>query len=147
MPVPTFEATRDVVIAASRDQVWDLLADVGWWIGEGDHSDQEWRRGDLENDDRYADVLIDPVHGTIPIRTEEHQPCYLAYRCFGEAARPTTLVEFFVVQREGSPLVRVVESGYAEVEQQTVSHAAWEARLASLRDHAERGELWPWLQS
>lgn len=107
---------REIVIDAPMERVWALVAEPGWWIGEGDPSDhRRWREGDLE-------IVEDPRHGRFPIRVETVEPpCYIAYRWVfvspGEAphAGNSMLVEFWLSERAGGTLLRVVESGFASL--------------------------------
>ncbi len=106
---------RETVIQASVERVWQLVTQPGWWIGDGDRSAQTVRRqGELA-------IVEDPRYGTFPIRTVTvRAPSYIAYRCVWDSQRRTetpdetnsTLVEFWVAERDGATVLRVVESNF-----------------------------------
>lgn len=107
---------REIVINAPVQRVWELVSEPGWWIGDGDRSAQRrWKEGDL-------DVIEDPKYGRFPLRTVAAEPpTYVSFRWVpgipedGAEPGPTTLVEFWVLERDGGTVVRVVESGFAAV--------------------------------
>ena len=105
---------REIVIDAPLERVWSLVSEPGWWIGDGDRSGQRrWKEGDL-------DIIEDPRHGRFPLQTVAIEPSrYVSFRWVlepandGEPKPTTTLVEFWVGERDGGTVVRVVESGFA----------------------------------
>lgn len=140
------DVTREIEIDEPRATVWDLLADVGWWLGP-----EAQTLGTRE--DATLDVVVHADRGRYRIRTEEYQPrSYLSYRCLADGGRPTTLVEFFVLKRQRlgararTTVVRVVESGFRTEDQRDGSHQEWGERLYGLQSTALRGQLWPWLE-
>ena len=104
---------REIAIDAPLARVWELVCEPGWWVGDGDRSAQRrWREGDLE-------VVEDPKYGRYPIQVEAlDPPRHAAYRWAfafpGEApdAANSTRVEFWLSERDGGTLLRVVESGF-----------------------------------
>jgi uncharacterized protein YndB with AHSA1/START domain len=137
---------REITINAPLDRVWDLVTEPGWWIGEGEDSGKERRReGGLD--------VIDGRHGRFPVIVEKVEPrTYVAYRWAsgfpGEmpADGNSTLVEFWLSEREDAVLVRVVESGFATlaVDGETRDRAVegntkgWAQQCELLRTRAER---------
>lgn len=114
--------TRDVIeravaIDAPLDRVWGLVSEPGWWIGDGDRSQQQrYREGDL-------DIIEDPKYGRFPIRTEIVEPRHhISYRWVMDRSdeRPrelnSTLVEFWLSERGSGTLLRVVESGFESLD-------------------------------
>ncbi|HEX8036403.1 MAG TPA: SRPBCC domain-containing protein [Ktedonobacterales bacterium] len=107
---------REITIDAPIERVWALVAEPGWWIGDGDPSDhRHWREGELE-------VVEDPRHGRFPIRIEAIEPPhYIAYHWAfafpGEEphAGNSTRVEFWLSEQDGGILLRVVESGFTSL--------------------------------
>jgi uncharacterized protein YndB with AHSA1/START domain len=106
---------REIHIRAPVARVWELVSEPGWWISDadGDRSGQTRRRED------GLEVVDDPRHGRFPIQVVALQPPHRAafrwaFASPGEAPRPgnSTLVEFFLSERGGGTLLRVVESGF-----------------------------------
>lgn len=108
---------RDITINAPIERVWPLIAQAGWWIGDGDVSDQKRsQEGEFE-------VVEDPKYGKFLVRvvgSEEFR--YASYRWAVSAAESgavpdgdnSTLVEFWLSELTGgATLVHVVESGFA----------------------------------
>ena len=139
---------REITIDAPVERVWALVAEPGWWIGDGDRSGQtRTREGDLE-------IVEDPRYGRFPIRVETvEEPRYVSYRCAfpgefpGEAPREgnSTLVEFWLAERDGGTVLRVVETGFASLpvsEEARIRHVegnieGWTMQLDIARKHAE----------
>lgn len=107
---------RQISIDAPIERVWELVSETGWWIGDGDRSEQSTTR-----DDEFV-VVDDPKHGSWTIlQHASESPGYVSYRCATEPGkRPgegsSTLVEFFLTEREGGTDLRVVESGFASLD-------------------------------
>lgn len=107
---------REIAIDAPPARVWELISEPGWWVGDGDRSEQRRRReGDLE-------VVEDPKYGRYPIRVEAVEPPHYAaflwaFAFPGEAPDEanSTRVEFWLSERDGGTLLRVVESGFANL--------------------------------
>lgn len=106
---------REITIDAPVGRVWQLVAEPGWWIGEGDTSGQRrYREGDFE-------VIEDPRYGKFPVRVVGAEPNrYAAFRWAAGTAGTepregnSTLVEFWLSELSGGKtLVRVLESGFA----------------------------------
>jgi uncharacterized protein YndB with AHSA1/START domain len=140
---------QEIDIAAPMDRVWRLVSEPGWWIGDGDRSGQTvHREGEFE-------IVADPRFGSYPVRVETVQPStYVSYRWAsgfpGENPREgnSTLVEFWLTERDGGTLLRVVESGFASLEIPDAKRAqavngnvkGWHQQLGILRRDAEPAE-------
>lgn len=106
---------REITINAPVGRVWALVTEPGWWVGEGEDSGRERRReGGLD--------VIDSPYGSFPVRVETVEPkTYVAYRWAsgfpGEvpAEGNSTLVEFWLTEKDGGTLVRVAESGFSSL--------------------------------
>ncbi|GAB3508866.1 SRPBCC domain-containing protein [Amycolatopsis cihanbeyliensis] len=109
---------REILIDAPVERVWSLVTEPGWWISDaGDRAGRRrWREGDLE-------VVEDPRYGRFPVRLERTEPRqYVAYRW--SSAFPgenpgegnSTLIEFWLSERDGGTVLRVAESGFAALE-------------------------------
>jgi uncharacterized protein YndB with AHSA1/START domain len=137
---------REITIDAPVDRVWGLVTEPGWWVGEGEDSGKNRRReGDLD--------VIDSRYGRFPVAVETVEPkSYVAYRWAsgfpGEipAEGNSTLVEFWLSERDGGTLVRVAESGFAsltvtdEVRDRSFegNTEGWAQQCGLLRTRAER---------
>lgn len=126
---------REILIDAPVEGVWRLVSEPGWWIGDGDRSGQiVTREGDL--------VVVDyPPYGRFPVLpVSTHAPHYAAYRASDDPSRTpaeatSTLVEFFLAEKEGGTLLRVVESGFASM------YLSAERRAAAIEDNIEGWEM------
>ena len=108
---------RQIDINAPADKVWGLISRPGWWINEGtivDHPEE--KRDDL-------DVVRHPEYGEFPIRTVKlDAPRYAAFRwepASGKeraAGEQSTLTEFWIEDRDGGVVLKVVESGFASLD-------------------------------
>lgn len=111
---------RDITVNAPIERVWPLVSEAGWWIGDGDISQQKrYTEGELK-------VVEDPKYGTFRLRPMGSEPLrYVAYRWIPEPATDEdgppvedsgTLVEFWLSELSGgATLVRVVESGFSSL--------------------------------
>lgn len=118
---------RSIDIDASAERVWQLISVPGWFINDGTIIEHE-----IRHEDGYV-VVIDPVHGEFPLHTVKlDPPRYAAFRWFNiehadgpitgaadisgeDAGAATTLVEFWITEREGGVTLRVLESGFASL--------------------------------
>ncbi len=105
---------RETLIAASMERVWSLVAEPGFWVGDG--------TGVAGAAAKEGDSMIarNAEHGDFPVRVEKvDPPTYVAYRWVsaypGEELREenSTLVEFTLTQEGDKTRLRVVESGFA----------------------------------
>src|SRR5690349_15045165 len=99
---------REIVIAASLERVWGLVAEPGFWVVE---------TGSVA---RVGETVVakHEEYGEFPVRVEKMEPpTYLAYRWASAYAgeEPTegnsTLVEFTLTAEGEGTRLRVVESG------------------------------------
>jgi uncharacterized protein YndB with AHSA1/START domain len=138
---------REIAIDAPVERVWGLVSEPGWWVGDGDPSARRRRRdGDLE-------VIDHARFGSFPIRVESVEPQrYVSYRWAsgfpGEdpGEGNSTMVEFWLSERDGGTLLRVVESGFAslaaedEARERSVkgNTEGWAQQLGFIKASAER---------
>ncbi len=101
---------REITIDAPIDRVWALLVVPGWWIGDRAERSRRRKGG--------AEFLRGPRRERFPVRLVSAKPKrYLSYRWVGEFPGETpgrgtsTLVEFWLSERDGKTRLRVVESG------------------------------------
>src|SRR5205807_33777 len=105
---------REITIEAPLERVWELVSEPGWWISDGDPSGhRHWPEGEFE-------IVEDPKHGRWPVRVLALEPMrYASFRwtfiVHGgyPAEGNATLVEFFLSERNGATVLRVLESGFA----------------------------------
>lgn len=141
---------REITINAPIERVWELVAEPGWWIGDGDRSGQQrWRDGELE-------IIEDLRYGRFPILTVAAEPPrFVSYR--GTMSLPgeeptlnegnSTLVEFWLTEQDGGTLLRVFESGFAAIAEAAGDETpfvtpegnteGWRQQLGFLKSHAE----------
>lgn len=145
MQVPD-QIKREVVIDAPIERVWALITEaehVGTWFSEAG-AEIDLRPGG-------AMRLTWEEHGSVEARIERVEPDRLfAFRwpLFGEtlAEGNSTLVEFSLAPEGDATLVKVVESGFAELavsEDKQLRHAeenteGWKGELGHLAEHAAR---------
>ncbi|GAA0376515.1 SRPBCC family protein [Microbispora corallina] len=105
---------REILIAASLERVWSLVAEPGFWVAE-----QASVAGTVAREGATL-VAHNPNLGEVVVRVEKVEPpTYVAYRWTsafpGEELREdnSTLVEFTVSAEGDKTLLRVVESGFA----------------------------------
>ena len=136
---------REIFIMSTIDHVWSLVSRVGFWVGDDLRFDMEAREGEL--------VVIDTTnYGSFPVQvTRLDAPRYAAYRWASAfpGATPTednsTLVEFTLTERDGGVVVRLKESGFANLTADAAvrdaAHAdnvgGWAQQLDRLRSAAE----------
>jgi uncharacterized protein YndB with AHSA1/START domain len=138
---------REIMIHAPIARVWELVTEPGWWIGDGDRSGQQVR---LEGN---VAVVNDPRFGRFPVRVEDVRPQrYASFRWAsgypGDEPREgnSTLIEFWLSERDGGTQLRLVESGFASLEApddgKTRAVAGniegWRQQLDVLKGSAER---------
>jgi uncharacterized protein YndB with AHSA1/START domain len=135
---------REILIDAPIERVWRLVSEPGWWIGDGDRSDQVVTR---EGEDLV--VVDDPRHGRYPVLSvSTDAPRHAAFRSSANPGQvpgegTSTLVEFFLTERDGGTLLRVVESGFgalADGREAAVEGniRGWELQLGFAKRDAER---------
>ncbi|MEV6822396.1 SRPBCC domain-containing protein [Nocardiopsis dassonvillei] len=132
---------RQVDIAAPPERVWELVTRPGWMINDGAIIDHEVER------DGDVDVVHDPVHGTFRVRTEKLRPhSYAAFRWLAREGEGSTLVEFWILERDGGGVtLRVAESGFStlsdsEAERRRLleeTTSGWELELAAARSYLD----------
>ncbi|MEU8778704.1 SRPBCC domain-containing protein [Streptomyces sp. NPDC048606] len=138
---------RDIVIEASPERVWSLVAEPGFWV-----ADQAGPPRAAVGEGEEV-VVENPEYGDFPVRVEKAEPpTYLAYRWAsafpGAPLREdnSTLVEFFLAPEGEGTRLRVVESGFAALAgPQALRNKAvedntggWRQELDALRTRAER---------
>lgn len=131
---------RQVDIDATAEKVWGLISRPGWWVNEGtvvDHPVE--KRGDL-------DVVRHPTHGEFAIRTVAlNPPRHAAYRWEPGEGDQATLTEFWVEDRDGGVVLKVVESGFASLDVDEAERRrliagnieGWEVEVEAARRHIE----------
>lgn len=114
---------RQIDIDGTPERVWELISRPGWYVNDG--------AVEADPDLRYEDdvaVVRHPTLGEFRFRTVElDKPRYAAFRWIGTPYRgeaaPSTLVEFWIDEREGGGVtLRVVESGFSTLAEDP---AAW----------------------
>jgi uncharacterized protein YndB with AHSA1/START domain len=107
--------TRQIDIDAPAERVWQLVTRPGWYINDGAVEPEP----DLRYDGEVA-VVRHPSHGEFRFRTVElDEPRYAAFRWVGTPSRgestASTLVEFWIEERDGGVTLRVTESGFSSL--------------------------------
>ena len=137
---------RQIDIDAPADTVWGLVSRPGWWINQGTIVDQQVeKRGEL-------DVVQHPEFGEFPIRTVQlDPPRYAAFRWEPGSGKEraggeqSTLTEFWIEDRDGGVVLKVVESGFSSLDVTEEERRAlvdgntegWKAELEAARKHVE----------
>jgi hypothetical protein len=104
---------RSVDIDADAARVWSLVSVPGWWINDGDVTDNE-----VHDEGGGVFRVVHGEYGAFRVAREaEEEPGYVRFRWLGgsgagAAEGPDTTVEFFVTARDGGVTLRVVESGW-----------------------------------
>jgi uncharacterized protein YndB with AHSA1/START domain len=130
---------REILIDAPIERVWRLVSEPGWWIGDGDRSQQTVTR------DGDSFVVHDPRYGSfevLPVGADE--PHHVSFR--SPWAGGSTLVEFFLTATTGGTLLRVVESGFGSLDLPDDGRAGvlddntkgWAIQLGIAKTNAER---------
>jgi uncharacterized protein YndB with AHSA1/START domain len=121
---------REILIAAAPERVWPLVAKPGFWA-----TDDESNCGRVAAEGESL-VARHSEHGDFPMRVEKvDPPNYLAYRWVsafpGEdlSENNSTLVEFTLTSEGDGTLLRVVESGFANLP------TSDENRRNAIKDH------------
>lgn len=129
------DIAREITVNAPAAKVWALVSQAGWWIGDGDRSQQTHTR---ESDD--VDVVTDPKYGSFRIRTDKAEPhSYVAYRWLDDGnERATTLVEFWLTETDGVTTLKVVESGFVSAEHREGNIEGWRMQLDFAKAQCER---------
>lgn len=141
---------HDIHIASHAEEVWQLISRPGWWINEDVIDDNPVLR--TEDD---VTVLTHAAWGDFTLLTvSAERPRQISYRW---ASMPSaelsddasTLVEFSIVDEPGGVRLRVVESGFATLDedpevgraQRDNNLEGWHNELRAARDHvtAHRG--------
>ena len=134
---------REILIEAPVEVVWSIVTDarhVGRWLS--DAAEIDLRPGG-------EGILTWTEHGTFGLRVEEvdapHSFSFRGARSPGTElrARNSTLVEFTLVAEEASTRLRVVESGFRELDgtdEEKATYAegnerGWEHELGELREY------------
>jgi uncharacterized protein YndB with AHSA1/START domain len=136
---------REILIDAPVETVWRLVSEPGWWIGDGDRS------GHVVTREEDLVVVDDPRYGRFPVLpVSTDAPRHVSFRSAypGEDPREvaTTLVEFFLAEKDGGTLLRVVESGFASLDVPAERRAkqvedntgGWEFQLGVAKRDSER---------
>ncbi|WP_436498981.1 SRPBCC domain-containing protein [Actinokineospora sp. HUAS TT18] len=107
---------RDILIAASLERVWTLVAQPGFWV-----ADESTLDGTVAREGESM-VAHNAEYGDFPVRVVKvDPPKYLAYRWAsafpGEELSDdnSTLVEFTLAQEGDQVRLSVVESGFASL--------------------------------
>lgn len=140
---------QQIDIDASAERVWELVSTAGWWI----------------NDDRVVEHRIEEQGSRVVVHDEKwgaftlgieslDAPRYAAFRWFSAppaTAEPdpasdaltSTLVEFWVEDRDGGVVLRVAESGFEGLDRSAEERRkmfdenteGWAIELGFARDH------------
>lgn len=136
----------EIFIDATIQTVWELVNQPAWWVGDAPGPDKVRVDGKR--------IVAETVkYGAFPVLIEKIEaPKYLACRWAssfpGEEPKEgnSTLVEFILTPKEGGTLLRVVESGFAnlDVSKEERGHfyqgnvKGWAQQLEVLREQAEK---------
>ncbi len=110
---------QEIVINAPAQRVWELVSEPGWFI-----NDQQITPHDIDRDGDSGSaiaVVTDPVHGRFAFGIVTlDEPHYAAFRWYLDADAvdgPSTLVEFWLTPADSGVKLRVVESGFAALDE------------------------------
>jgi uncharacterized protein YndB with AHSA1/START domain len=143
--IPT-QIERETDIAAPVEKVWAAITEashLGTWFGDAGAT------VDLRPGGRIT--LSFKGHGTVQAVIEKVEPTsYLSYRWTGPlggepVAGRSTLIEFSLLPTESGTRLRVVESGFAELEVTEEERNGyyngnvdgWQQKVEELRQHVE----------
>ena len=125
----------EVSISASLERVWDLVTEPGWWVPTEAVVPADRTPGSTT-------VRASEKYGSFPVQVVEIKPrTYAAFRWASQfpntelAPGHSTLIEFFVSTEADGVLVKVRESGFAELD------APEETRQAGVRSNTEGWRL------
>jgi len=128
---------QEIIINASLERVWDLVAEPGWWVPTEAAVPADRTAGSTT-------VRTSEKYGSFPVEVVEMKPrTYAAFRWASQFPNTelvpghSTLVEFFVSEADGGDevLVKVRESGFASLD------APEEIRQAGVRDNTEGWQM------
>ncbi|MUL85271.1 MULTISPECIES: ATPase [unclassified Mycolicibacterium] len=106
---------HEIAIDAPAQCVWDLVSEPGWYINDKEITDHH-----IERDGDVA-IVTDPSHGRFALRTVTlDEPRYAAFRWHIDADNldsSSTLVEFWITPAASGVVLRVVESGFASLDE------------------------------
>ncbi|GAB08518.1 hypothetical protein GOARA_012_00680 [Gordonia araii NBRC 100433] len=135
---------REIEIAAPAERVWAFVSQPGWFIYES--------KSDGLQVDHDADLAVvhHPEHGRFLFRTLTlDEPAYAAFRWYIEPdpAASSTLVEFWITPSDTGVTLKVVESGFASLDEPEVNRRSrfddhnegWRQELGLARDHVMSG--------
>jgi uncharacterized protein YndB with AHSA1/START domain len=114
---PQDRIEREIMIDAPIEQVWRLVSEPGWWIGDGDHADQVvTHAGELVvvDDPRFGRWAVLPVSSQPPHHVSFRWPASPGDE--PSMVGDSTLVEFLLAEQGEGTRLRVVESGLASVD-------------------------------
>jgi uncharacterized protein YndB with AHSA1/START domain len=126
---------QEISISASLERVWDLVTEPGWWVPTETQAPVDRAPGSTT-------VRASEKYGRFPVQVVEMRPrTYAAFRWASQfpntelAPGRSTLIEFFVSAEADGVLVKVRESGFAQLD------APEETRQAGVRDNTEGWRL------
>lgn len=135
---------REIEIDAPAERVWSLVSEPGWWINNGEI---------VENTIEHTghEVIVSNVkHGTFRLTVNKlDEPRYASFGWLSGpegGADTSTTVEFWITDRDGGVVLKVVESGFAGQPegQGATNHArnseGWEIELAAARAFCAAGD-------
>jgi uncharacterized protein YndB with AHSA1/START domain len=133
------DITREILVDAPIERVFDLVSQPGWWIGDGDRSAQ------TVSHDGDVVTVDDPRYGRYPVLTvKSDPPRYIAFRSTDQGevpgVDPSSLVEFFLTEHNDGTLLRVVESEFADLDGFDVAGntQGWQVQLGFAKRDVER---------
>jgi uncharacterized protein YndB with AHSA1/START domain len=136
---------QTVTIEAGLDRVWELVSEPGWWVPSEVPVEPDRTPGHraVRKSARWGSFVVEVV------RMEPRRYASFRWASTFPGEQPeegkSTLVEFFVTERDGAVEVRLVESGFAGLDlpadRQAAAHqdntGGWREELASLTTRAE----------
>ncbi|WP_432536882.1 SRPBCC family protein [Kineococcus arenarius] len=141
---------RQVDIDADATTVWRLISEPGWWINDDRVVEHRIERVNPAGADGAGTYKVhDPHHGSFTLQVVQlREPRYAAFRWLSGPGdevpgEGSTLVEFFIEDRSGGVVLRVVESGFAALSGDEAArrrafdanHRGWEVELEAARRH------------